>query len=61
MKKQKDRTLEDEPLFPRMEDVRYATEGEGKAITNIARKKYQEESSVWPNAEMTLGCGCVWW
>ena len=37
MKRQKDMTLEDEPL--RLEGVQYATRGEWRAITNSSRKK----------------------
>ena len=36
MKRQKDMTLEDEPL--RLEGVQYATRGEWRAITNSSRK-----------------------
>ena len=41
MKRQKDRTLEDEP--PRSEDVQYATGEEQRMITNSSRKNEDAE------------------
>ena len=53
VKRQKDRTLEDET--PRLEGVQYAT-GEGwRVITNTSRKKWSRSAKV----EMMLSCGCV--
>ena len=54
MKRQKDKTLKDEP--PRLEGVQYATEKEERAITNSSRKN----ETARPKAETMLSCGCVW-
>ena len=52
MKKQKDVTLEDEPL--RSEGVQYATGEEQRVIT----KSFKNELA---KVETTVSCGCVWW
>ena len=46
MKRQKDKTLEDEPL--RFEGVRYTTGEEKRAITNSFRKN--EAAGLWETA-----------
>ena len=54
MKRQKFRTLEDEPT--RSEGVPYATGEEQRVITNSSRK-----TEVDGPKQKRCSCGCVWW
>ena len=53
MKRQKDKTMKDEP--PMLEGVQYAIEKKQRAITNSSRKN----ETARPKGEMMLSCGRV--
>ena len=60
MKRQKDITLEDEPL--RLEGVQYASVEEQRTITNISRKnKVAGPRHKQCSSNAQTSCGCVWW